>query len=132
MDTKQKKELKGYFNELGLYGAVCLQQDEIFEDVYSQNIIELGMDSDAIFHKETVMRKDNVSLKKDELYKLAFPVPLDNLEFFTVTLKKESKENSSIAFYENTLNSLLIRSNIDVTFLSIGLWTHQNNGVIYI
>jgi hypothetical protein len=130
MNTEQKSQLSEYFNELGLYGAVCLKQNEIFEKSYSHNVIELVMDSDSIFHKETVMKKNDVFLKKDELYKLVFPVPLPNLECFTIVVSSHNK--NCIICYENTLNSLLIKSNIDLSLPSIGLWTHQNNGVIYL
>lgn len=129
MDAKQKSQLIAYFQN-SLYGAVCLNNDKIFEKSYSQNIIELEMDSDSIFHKETVMIKKSVLLKKDELYKLIFPVSLSNLEYFTIVVSTNHK--NCIICYENTLNSILIKSNIDLLLPSIGLWTHQNNGVIYL
>lgn len=133
MDAKQKKQLSDYFNMLEIYGAVCLRQDEIFEETYPQNIIKLEMDEKSIFHKETVMYKDDVSLKKSELYKLVFPVSLQNLEYFTIVLSiKENKNELRVSCYENTLNSILIKSNIDTALHSIRVWTHQMNGVIII
>lgn len=128
MNTEQKQQLREYFNELVLYGAICIQQDAVFEKSYPQNIIELVMDEDSIFHKETVMIKKDVSLKKDELYKLVFPVSLLNLDYFTLVVFTDKK--NSIICYENTLNSLLIKSNIDLSLPRINLWTHQNNGVL--
>ena len=128
MNPEQKSQLREYCSQLGLYGAICLNQDEMFEKSYPQNIIELVMDEDSIFHKETVMIKKDVSLKKDELYKLVFPVSLSNLDYFTLVVFTDKK--NSIICYENTLNSLLIKSNIDLSLPRINLWTHQNNGVL--
>ena len=130
MNTEQKQQLREYFNKLVLYGAVCIQQDAIFEKSYSQNTIELVMNEDSISHKETVMIKKSVSLKKDELYKLVFPVSLSNLESFTIVISTNHK--NCITYYENTLNSIIIKSNVDLSLPSIELWTHQNNGVIYL
>ncbi len=130
MTTEQKQELNTYFQN-GLYAAVCLNNDKILEELYPQNIIELEMDSDAIFHKETVMIKKDVFLKKDEPYKLIFPVALRDLEHFTLVFSSHNKERNHIACYENTLNSIIIKSHIDFPLLSIQLWTHQYNEIIY-
>ena len=92
------------------------------------------MDDKAPHHKETIMCKDNIFLKKDELYKLTFPVSLLNHEHFTIVLQRECKEKEKVHIteYENTLNSILIKSNDDVKLSSIEVWTHQKNDSIII
>lgn len=126
----QKLNLRDHFH--GMYGDVLIAMDKKFDEQYKWNLIELKAENERIMTNNTKFSTEldwtkGTIIKAGELYKLMFPTPLENLEYFLIHVC--ASELCNITVYENSYTSILIKSDKTIISPKIEVWNHNNGGV---
>lgn len=131
MNDQEKTDLLAYFHG-DIYGLICARMDEMHQTQWPGNIIALVKSEDVVGGNDDgrIMSLKDVTLKKNELYKVTLPTKLHNLEQFVIVLAKTIEDKISLTIYENTLNSILIKSPVDIELTKLEVWNHQIGDII--
>lgn len=118
----------------GLYGLMLQTMNDKFEKEYPLNLIELRPHADHATRIMTTGESSAVDWDKgiqinaNELYKVVFPVPLDDIESFMVNLY--TPEWCHMTTYENSMFSVLLKFSKSFICPKLEIWKHNNGTVM--